>query len=338
MRNTILIKYGFPLVLIIVIAGSFAIIPACGGGGGSSSPGSAPVISSLSWVPQSAIHMEGGGSVDVKFDLLYRDSDGDIKTLRVTDSDGGDFSEDISATMGGSTSGLLTFYIPADTSIIGTFTFQIWLIDSRGNASNHLSGSFTVSPPSLPMKGTSGNAVNMNGTWTQCKFYAASHQDELQKVTLSGNSATVTLSIWDASTTAYCLQTATPDALFKVTATAALGAEATATWTDGAGSTSPPSGVPAGAKATMANVTLNSATLTLISPAYVNDFNTRAACGKTDWAVNVAKDVSSCPDIFTFKSTDYWVVDDSAVILRWYMQDEFASAAYEVDSINPLMK
>jgi len=145
MRSSIIRKYSLPLVLVIILAGLFSIMPSCGGGGGGSSPGSAPVISSLSWWPQTATYMEGGGALDVKFDLLYSDSDGDIKTLRVTDSDEGNITHDISTTIGSSTSGLLTFYIPADTSKIGTFTFQIWLIDSKGNSSNQLSGSFTVS-------------------------------------------------------------------------------------------------------------------------------------------------------------------------------------------------
>jgi hypothetical protein len=213
--------------------------------------------------------------------------------------------------------------------LIGSFT----LIPSCGGG-----GGGESTPASLAMKGTSGNAVNMNGTWTQCKFYTTAQQDELQKVTLSGGSATMTLSIWNVSTTANCQQTATPDALFNIALTATLGAEATATWTDGAGSTSPPPGVPVSAKATMANVTLHSATLTLTNPAYVNDFNTNARCGKTDWAVNVAKDVSNCPDVFAISNTDYWVVDDSAAVLKWYAQGDFATAAYQVDSINPLLK
>ncbi len=145
MRNGNIRKYSLSLVLIMILAGLFFIMSSCGGGGGGSSPGSAPVISSLSWWPQTATYMEGDGALDVKFDLLYSDPDGDIKTLRVTDSDGGNITHDISTTIGSSTSGLLTFYMTADTSKIGTFTFQIWLIDSKGNSSNQLSGSFTVS-------------------------------------------------------------------------------------------------------------------------------------------------------------------------------------------------
>jgi len=190
MRGSIIKKYRLPLVLVIILAGLFPIMGSCGGGGGGgSSPGSAPVISSLSWWPQSATYMEGGGAVDVKCDLLYRDSDGDIRTLRVTDSDGGSITHDISATMGSSTSGLLTFYLPADTSIIGTFTFQIWLIDSRENASNQLSGSFTVNqqPVDSRMYGYKLYANNLTTQQTASGRYSGGWNGQVKEFFLQDN-------------------------------------------------------------------------------------------------------------------------------------------------------
>ena len=214
--------------------------------------------------------------------------------------------------------------------LIGSFT----LIPSCGGG-----GGGGESPSaSLPMKGISGNPVNMNGTWTQCQYITTDQKDQLLKNTFSGGSATMNMSIWSASATANCQQTATPDALFKVTATATLGAEATATWTDGTGSTSPPTGISVSAKATKVNAVANSATLTLNNAGYVNYFNSIAKCGKTDWAVNVPTDVLNCPAVFSLKSPDYWVVDDSAAILKLYSQKDIATADYQVCSINPSLK
>ena len=332
MRNTTLRKSSFSLGLIIFFAGLFSIMLSCGGGGGSSSPGSAPVISSLSWVPQSATYLEGGGAVDVKFDMLFRDSDGDIKTLRVTDSDGGSLTEDISTTMGSSTSGLLTFYIPADTSIIGTFTFQIWLIDSKGNASNQLSGSFTVSPPAspLPMKGTSGNDVNMNGVWTAPCFYSAQNQeDSLIIVTFNGGSFTQIWKTWSASVTSNCTQAATPDVIRNFSGTVTTGATGTAIWMDGNASASAPTGIPANAKATSATITYSSVLVTFQSAAYVTNANLSNLCGG-GWVVNVAKNVLNCTDVIPAPTfPDYWVIDDSVSPLKWY--SSYDNIAWHVD-------
>lgn len=200
------------------------------------------------------------------------------------------------------------------------------------------SDSATSEPASLAMKGTSGNAVNMNGTWKVCTHKAFDQQDELSTVTLSGGSVSMSSSVWQASATANCLQTAAPDMLMTGTVTAELGAEATATWTNGSGSTSPPAGISATAKATAATITFQSFSLTPNSDDFVTYFNQNAFCGKTDWAKGVAKDVVNCTDIIDAKTvTDYWVVDDSAAVLKWYSQ-EIGSAAYQVDSINPSTK
>ena len=148
----------------------------------------------------------------------------------------------------------------------------------------------------------------------------------------------VTASIWFAPTTANCLQTTAPELFIAGTANVTLGAEATATWTDGSGSTSPPAGIAAGAKATKATPVFNSLTLTPGTDAVANNLNTRAECGKTNWAKGVALDVLNCTAILpSTTDTDYWVVDDSAATLKLYSQLT-ATADYQVDSVDPLLK
>jgi hypothetical protein len=47
----------------------------------------------------------------------------------------------------GVTDGTIVNTIVINTSAVGTFTFQYWVIDSKGNASNKLTAIFTVSLP-----------------------------------------------------------------------------------------------------------------------------------------------------------------------------------------------
>lgn len=212
-------------------------------------------------------------------------------------------------------------------------TTSVLLVACGSSSSSSTSPSSTAS---LSMKGTSGNAVNMNGTWKNCVHDAANQSDDLSEQTFSGGSASIKNSSWHATTTANCLETTTPDVTFVGTAVATLGAEATATWTDGNGSTTPPIGISANAEATKVTPVFNSATLTLGSATAVSQFNSTAFCGKTDWAIGVAKNVLNCSQL-NIPTTDYWVVDDSAAVLKWYSQS-FGTSPYQVDSINPMLK
>lgn len=191
---------------------------------------------------------------------------------------------------------------------------------------------------SLPMKGTSGNAVNMNGTWIVCQRDNQALQDLLIRATVNGDAITFNVSIWSATTTSNCQQPPPPDANLSVISTATLGVEAPATWTDGQGSTSPPAGVPANANATKETEVYHSVTLTLNSQSWMDSFNIGNACGKNTWAKGVPTDVLNCADIVDSTTPiDYWVVDDSSTPLKLYTQS-IGTAAYQVDSINPFLK
>lgn len=191
---------------------------------------------------------------------------------------------------------------------------------------------------SLAVKGTSGNAVNMNGAWKRCVFNATDQQDELDTQSFNGGSVTLSTAVWSALTTANCTQTTPPDAIFAATITATLGSESTATWTSTNGSTSPPAGIAANVKAIQVTGVFNSATATPGTDAVANFFNSIARCGKTDWAKGVAVDVLHCTAIVdSTTQTDYWVVDDSGTVLKLYSQDT-GTAPYQVNSDNPLLK
>jgi hypothetical protein len=191
---------------------------------------------------------------------------------------------------------------------------------------------------SLAVKGTSGNAVNMNGTWKRCVFNATDQQDELDTQSFNGGSITLSTAAWSALTTANCTQTTPPDAVISSTIAATLGSEAAATWTSTSGSTSPPVGIAANVKAIQVTGVFNSATVTPGSDAVANFLNSTARCGKTNWAKGVAMDVLHCTDILKATTqTDYWVVDDSGTVLKLYSQDT-GTAPYQVNSDNPYSK
>jgi len=134
---------------LLVLFG-IVFITACGSGGGGSSGGSpssggtAPTISNLTYSPTGATVGQGGGAVTVTLSMNFIDADGDITTGRITSSGGVDVSGAL-AGMSGLTSGSLQMQLASGTSQAGNWTFQVWVVDGQGNASNKLSGTFTVS-------------------------------------------------------------------------------------------------------------------------------------------------------------------------------------------------
>jgi hypothetical protein len=211
-------------------------------------------------------------------------------------------------------------------------TTSVILASCGGSSSNSAPAAAT----SLAMKGTSGNAVNMNGTWTNCVFKSGDNQYERNTFVLNGGSATVTTTVWAGATNTTCAQTTTPDAVMNFSATGTLGAEATAVWVDGTGISTPPSPITATAKATSVSLTINSATITPGSTAFVTAFNTSNMCGG-GWVINVPKNVLTCTSVLpSTTETDYWVVDDSAAQLKWYQGS--GGTAWQVEKSSPLLK
>ncbi len=135
---------------IAVLFLSVGMLFGCGGGGGSGDDGGGGEtlsISNLQYSPSSVLG--GSGYVEIVGSIDFKNSDGDVLSLVFTDSNGVDETTSIPGS-----AGITDGYFPGitgqlDTSTLGTYTFNVWLVDAAGNSSNHLSGSIVITdgPP-----------------------------------------------------------------------------------------------------------------------------------------------------------------------------------------------
>ena len=119
----------------------------CGGGGGGG--GHPPAISNLQFSPASAMVDDGGGTVTISGSFDFTDSGGDLARMVLATYDANHNqiqSIPIPVSLPGVTAGTLFGSVIVDTSAPGVFTFTVLLYDSAGNASNSLSGTFSVTP------------------------------------------------------------------------------------------------------------------------------------------------------------------------------------------------
>lgn len=127
---------------LIALLALLLTLAACGGGG--EEPPHPPTISNLKYSPATALQAPGGTApISGTFD--FADAGGDITSLRITSSGGVDLTvatPALSSIKSGTGTG--TFTVSVDT--IGRYTFELWAVDSRGSASNRLSGTFEVLP------------------------------------------------------------------------------------------------------------------------------------------------------------------------------------------------
>jgi len=117
-------------------------LAACGGGGSSGSPPDvAPSISNLRYTPTSALQSPGGvatlsGTID------FSDSGANVSSLHLSTSAGATLT--VAVPLPGVTQGTLQGDFSVSVDQTGHYTFEIWLEDSAGHTSNHLSGTFDV--------------------------------------------------------------------------------------------------------------------------------------------------------------------------------------------------
>ena len=128
-----------PFVLTLVLA-------ACGGNGDGLEATPEPIqhvpeISNLKLSPDSALYMEGDGSVVVSAEISFRDAGLDIQTLWVRMPDGTsiEFSESLATE-----AGAFTEDFAMSTNKIGTFFVETWLVDEAGDSSVHRTADFNV--------------------------------------------------------------------------------------------------------------------------------------------------------------------------------------------------
>jgi hypothetical protein len=106
--------------------------------------GSAPVISDLAYDPKTGT---AGTQVNISGNFNFTDADGDVaKVASGATPPGGAFQEGPVAEIAGAgkTQGQAMFLLALLPQVAGEYTFEVWLIDAAGNASNRLSGSVMV--------------------------------------------------------------------------------------------------------------------------------------------------------------------------------------------------
>jgi predicted regulator of Ras-like GTPase activity (Roadblock/LC7/MglB family) len=122
------------------------VLAACGGNGDGSRLTQEPVqhlpeILNLTLSPDSALQMEGDGSVVVTAEITFSDAGRDIETMwvRMPDSATMEFDEAINIEMG-----TLTEDFAVPTNQVGAFLIEIWLVDKAGDSSAHRVANFSV--------------------------------------------------------------------------------------------------------------------------------------------------------------------------------------------------
>lgn len=108
-----------------------------------SATGTAPEIYNLSISPSSLIVDRGGGAATLTGTFDFIDPDGDVATWKIRFDDGTEFETALLDTEG-LTSGTITVSFTASTTDSGTKGFQVWVVDTGGNPSNQLDGTYVV--------------------------------------------------------------------------------------------------------------------------------------------------------------------------------------------------
>jgi photosystem II stability/assembly factor-like uncharacterized protein len=102
-----------------------------------------PQVSSLALSPDTAVYMEGGGSVSVTARYEFADIGLDVMDMHVDMSDGTSFVINLSDT-DANVAGTYTGQFDMSTASIGPCTVEIWLVDEQGAVSNHVTAEFNV--------------------------------------------------------------------------------------------------------------------------------------------------------------------------------------------------
>lgn len=119
-----------------------SLLTGCGGEVTKINTSALPAISNLSISPESATQFQGGGAVTIEANFDYEDLDGDISILNLKTPLGSQNIplEGISGKRVGKITGKTIF----PTNVKGSFPYEIYVLDSKGNKSNVLSGFFVV--------------------------------------------------------------------------------------------------------------------------------------------------------------------------------------------------
>jgi hypothetical protein len=128
-------KFGGSVVIFLLAA----LLSACGGDGGGDD--AAPSISNLRYTPTSELQLPGD-SATITGTVDFADSGGNVIEMHLSTSAGDSLILPLS--LPGVGKGTLTGSFTVSLDQIGRTSFEVWLQDSAGQASNRLGGTFDV--------------------------------------------------------------------------------------------------------------------------------------------------------------------------------------------------
>jgi hypothetical protein len=103
--------------------------------------GTPPEISSLSYSPETT---GVGQTATISGTIEFVDDDGDLELLGLTAIDPGGLQSDLPMSqiqgVAGTTEGTIGIQVFLVTSMVGTYQFEIFVVDAEGNESNRLAG------------------------------------------------------------------------------------------------------------------------------------------------------------------------------------------------------
>jgi hypothetical protein len=138
-------------LMAVITAGILSTLGSGGGGGGGDGSGTAPSLSNLQYSPQAAFINDGGGFIDIFGTIDFTDPDGDLASfvIIVFDSSHVEVGRLSGPIVGaaGITAGQAAFVMTVDTTVAGDFSFSTYVVDSKGNQSNALNGTFPIYAP-----------------------------------------------------------------------------------------------------------------------------------------------------------------------------------------------
>ena len=105
-----------------------------------------PEIANLSLSPDSILCMDGGGTIALTIEFAFIDDGSDIQSLNIRMPDGSVDSLDL-ADLADIATGTASRSIDISTVEAGSFNIEVWLVDTAGDSSNHLTASYAVEIP-----------------------------------------------------------------------------------------------------------------------------------------------------------------------------------------------
>ena len=125
------------------------LFTACGGSDEPAQPVThQPQVSDLTYSPTSALQAVGGKST-IKGSVKFSDAGGDVASLSLTTSSGQVLNVPVPQ-LQGVVAGVVAGEVVVALDVAGTYTFEMWVTDGMGMASNRLTGTFVVVPQSQP--------------------------------------------------------------------------------------------------------------------------------------------------------------------------------------------